>query len=125
MDEIIQSLIDGDVKQKMVAIQHIQSFIEKKTIIIQHDLKLKLISNCISTLKDANPKVVLMGFDVLQKIIENQGDFFQPFIQMTFDAILNKFCDSKVIIRNRSTEFMVLLINLIGLSSGFEKLNVC
>ena len=56
------------------------------------------MSNCIGVLKDSNPKIVTIAFDCLQILIENNGEAFQPLINIAFDILLTKLCDSKVMI---------------------------
>ena len=55
-------------------------------------------------------------------LIESHSEIFTPLINMTFELLIGKFTDSKVMIRNKATDIMISLINLIGLVSGFEKL---
>ena len=55
-------------------------------------------------------------------LIESHSEIFTPLINMTFELLIGKFSDSKVMIRNKATDIMISLINLIGLVSGFEKL---
>ena len=55
-------------------------------------------------------------------LIESHSDIFTPLINMTFELLISKYSDSKAIIRNKATDIMISLINLIGLVSGFEKL---
>lgn len=54
------------------------------------------MSASISILNDANPKVVLLGFECLQTLVTDFGEHFTPLINMSFDVLLAKFGDSKV-----------------------------
>ena len=60
-------------------------------------MKLKLMNTSISLLKDANPKIVMLGFDILSLLITQHGDSFQALVNMSFDTLFLKFCDNKVI----------------------------
>lgn len=60
-------------------------------------MKLKLMNTSISLLKDANPKIVMLGFDILSLLITQYGDSFQALVNMSFDTLFLKFCDNKVL----------------------------
>ena len=47
-------------------------------------------------------------------LIESHSDIFTPLINMTFELLISKYSDSKAIIRNKATDIMISLINLIG-----------
>ena len=89
---------------------------------IKPDLLVRFMSNCISVLKDANPKLVMNGLDCVQLLLDSFADAFAPLINMTFELLFSKYCDSKMSIRSRATEVMVGLANMLGLAPSFEKL---
>jgi hypothetical protein len=57
---------------------------------------MRLFTACIESIGNNNIKVAALGFDCLQMIIEGNCETFSPFANMTFDSILTKFTDSKV-----------------------------
>ena len=62
----------------------------------QNDLKIKLMSHGIASIKDANPKLVALGLDCLQIVIEHNSESFYPLINMAVDALITKLTDTKV-----------------------------
>eukprot|EP01034_Spumella_vulgaris_P026937 gene26937-33588_t len=80
------------------------------------------MSSAISLLNDANPKVVMLGFDCLQLLVSDYGEYYQPLINMSFETLITKFSDSKAPIRQKATDSMICLIGLMDLTSGFERL---
>jgi hypothetical protein len=56
------------------------------------------VNLAITTVKDANPKVVLLSLECVQLLVLNYKDLFAPSLNMTFDILLSKFGDSKVCI---------------------------
>lgn len=58
---------------------------------------MKFLNAIIESIEDANPKIVLFGLGILQYIIENQWSLFAVAVNSTFDALVNKLNDIKVI----------------------------
>jgi hypothetical protein len=54
------------------------------------------MSQGVSTIKDANPKVAALGLDCLDLFIEHNIDSFQPLVNMAIDALIGKLTDTKV-----------------------------
>ncbi len=69
-------------------------------VLLQNDVKIKVMSSSISLLNDANPKVVLLGFDCLQQLVRDYSEYFQPLVNMSIDMLIAKFGDSKVSANN-------------------------
>lgn len=68
----------------------------------------------ISTVKDANPKIVIGGLNCLDLLIKNYKDDFSPMIAMSFDLLLAKLGDAKVMcalgaLRNVACVLMIVL----------------
>jgi hypothetical protein len=124
MENLISSLLTVDIKIRLSSIEKILLKLNNKPHLndMQKDLKLRLMSNTISCLKDANPKIVLLVLDCLQIFLESNSDTFQPLINMSFELLLAKFSDSKQSVRLRSTEVMISMINMLGLSIGVDKI---
>lgn len=57
---------------------------------------MKLMNASISTVKDANPKIVIGGLNCLDLLIKNYKDDFSPMIAMSFELLLAKLGDAKV-----------------------------
>lgn len=55
------------------------------------------MSGCIALVGDANPKVAQLGLDCMRLMITNHAESFQPLVNMSFDILLNKFSDNKVL----------------------------
>mmetsp|Transcript_248 Transcript_248/g.445 ORF Transcript_248/g.445 Transcript_248/m.445 type:complete len:1648 (-) Transcript_248:185-5128(-) len=120
MDAILQGLQSSDVKVKLKAIDNLYTKLKDGKA---GDVKLKLINTAVTTLKDANPKLVLTALECVKLLIENYSDSFQPLVNMAFDILLAKLGDSKLNVRARANETMVALINSVGLHAGYERLS--
>lgn len=62
----------------------------------QYDAKNIVVSNCLALSEETNLKLCLIGLDCLQTLIENQTESFQPYLDMTFDLLIDKFADIQV-----------------------------
>lgn len=65
-------------------------------IVKQYDAKNIVVSNCLALSEETNLKLCLIGLDCLQTLIENQTESFQPYLDMTFDLLIDKFADIQV-----------------------------
>ena len=126
MNQIIENIQSSNTKLRHNALETIllrlKSNNEKNNKLLDNDTNIRLYSSIISLIKDANPKIVTTSLEITQLLIESHSEIFTPLINMTFELLIGKYSDSKAIIRNKATDIMISLINLIGLVSGFEKL---
>jgi hypothetical protein len=60
-------------------------------------MKLKVMSSCVNAVKDANPKIGVVALSCLDLLIKNYRDDFVPLANMSFELLLAKLGDSKVI----------------------------
>jgi hypothetical protein len=143
MDVVIQGLQSQDIKLKISTAENFLKKLQKKTwfmeakvfkieIVLdplfptfsilftsQNDLKTKVMSSAISLLNDANPKVVMLGFDCLQYLVSDYGEYYQPLINMSFELLITKFSDTKVSISN-NTSLSLLLLRFFAVSNSPE-----
>lgn len=124
MNQIIENIQSSDTKLRHNALETILLRLKgNENKLVDNDTNIRLYSSIISLIKDANPKIVMTSLEITQLLIESHSEIFTPLINMSFELLIGKFSDSKAIIRNKATDIMISLINLIGLVSGFEKLS--
>lgn len=92
-EAILNGLQGFDVKQKIAAIEQFVNRLDSKYPFkdVSNDVKIRLMSACVSILRDANSRVVLQGFKCLQKLLDSHSDAFKPLVNLTFDQLLNSF----------------------------------
>jgi hypothetical protein len=92
METIIVQLQSTDIKTKLSAIDCLCDKLNKGKGLtdLSNDTRVRLYSACVSLLKDANPKIVNSGFDIVQIFIDDTISF-QPLVNLTFDILLVKF----------------------------------
>lgn len=59
---------------------------------------MKLMSSTIHAIKDSNPKVVGVALTCMGLLIRNHKDDFSPLINMSFEILLGKLGDNKVLL---------------------------
>jgi CLIP-associating protein 1/2 len=125
MEALIQGLESSDTKSRLLSAEQLYNKLKQKSSIdnLQLDLKNRVVTSCLSLVEDNNPKLCLLGLDCIQTLIECQTESYQTYMNMTFDLLMMKFGDGKPQVRSRSAEVMVSVINVIGLTTGFEKLS--
>ena len=123
MEGILTKLESSDIKVRISALEQLLARIKQRHLTeCKNEILVRVMSSCVAALKDANPKVVLLCLDCVQLLLEAHGDSFQSLVNMCFDMLLSKLSDGKLNVRTRATQVMVDLINMLGLSAGFEKL---
>ena len=66
--------------------------------------------NCaVELLNESNPKLVMIGFDSMQTIMESNSEAFQPLLNFSFDTVITRFTDNKVL--NFQIHTLILLKN--------------
>lgn len=60
-------------------------------------MKMKMMSSTINAIKDSNPKVVGTALNCMSLLIRNHKDDFSPLINMSFEILLGKLGDNKVL----------------------------
>ena len=60
-------------------------------------MRMKVMSFSVNYVKDANPKIVSIALGCLNLLILNYRDDFQPLVNMSFEILLVKLGDAKVI----------------------------
>jgi hypothetical protein len=56
----------------------------------------KVVSACVSLVKEANLKIVLASLDCLQALMQERKETFNPLVNMTFDVLIPRLGDTKV-----------------------------
>lgn len=130
MEGLITNLQSSDIKVRAAALEAVLSKLRASSTSARpfgsdckQDVLIRFMSNCVSILKDANPKLIMSALDCTQQLMDIHSDSFTPLLNMTFELLFSKYSDSKLQIRTRATEVMVSLLNMLGLSVGFEKLS--
>ncbi len=125
--ELTAKLASLDVRTRIQGLEALSARLQKmKPLQEKQDALVKLMSNGINNLKDSNPKVVMLALEVTRMLMRLHVSSFlpkAPIVNMTFDLLFNKYSDAKMPIRTAATELLVDLINMIGLSQGFERLS--
>lgn len=65
--------------------------------VTQSDTKTKIMSHCVGAMKDANPKIVSVGMQCVSSLVSNYREDFSSLANMSFEALLLKLGDSKVL----------------------------
>ncbi len=119
----MSKLESTDTKVRLAALEQLLGRIKSRPLTeFRNDALVRVLSAVINTLKDANPKVILLSLDCVQLLLNAHGDSFQSLVNMCFEMLLSKLSDGKLNVRTRATQVMVDLISMLGLSAGFEKL---
>ena len=123
MDDLLNGMLSSNISERSNAVEKLRSRLKTgKPLQEKPDNIVKVISNTISILRDANAKIVLQCLDCLQKFMELHPKSFPPLINMTFDMLMSKYGDGKIGIRNKATEVMVELIGMTDLAAGYDRL---
>ena len=99
MEKIILHLQSNEVLVKAKTLEELLEKLNRKVSLnsLQGDTKLRLISTTVMLLKDANPKIVLTAMECVKIYFDQYATDFQPHLNMTFDILLTKFGDGKVL----------------------------
>lgn len=124
MDSILEDIQSTDTRARLSALERgIEKFRQKSSLSgLQSDVRLKLMTSCINNAKDANPKIVMNSLICMELLITNYSTIFVPLVNMSFDILINKFADSKVAIRSKAIDIIVLLIGIMDFSLAFERI---
>lgn len=122
--ETLHHLQNIDDNVRLTALTKIAECLRDQNLLTDSNQLQELMSRTLTMLKDSNSAIVLQAFDCLELLLEHHGDTFQPVLNITFDAISSNLGNSKLSLRVRASEIMFQLVNLFGLSSGFDKLSV-
>jgi hypothetical protein len=123
MEELISNLQAPSIAARITALEAVLKALPKSFGQASKDTKIRLINKSLNTLKDANPRVVLLGLEVAQQLSESYGDDLMPVFNMAFDLTAGKLGDAKSNIRAKASDVVRGFIELGGLRDGFERLS--
>ncbi len=99
MEEFVQLLQSSDIKTRQHVAEQLLEKLKQKSAIeyLPAELRRKVL-NCVLTLaRENHVKLCLTGLECLQTLVEIHTDAFQSYMNVTFDTIINKFADVKVL----------------------------
>ncbi len=99
MEQFLVGFQSSDTKLKVTTAENfLVKLKQQRSWLLEskNDLRLKVMSSSLLIINDTNPKVVMLGLDILQCLLSEHRDYFQPLINMTFDTLITKFSDPKV-----------------------------
>eukprot|EP01041_Mallomonas_annulata_P001775 gene1775-3436_t len=125
MDNVIRDLQSSDIKVKQSALDDLFKRLEShdgSIAALSRDVKLRVMTACLNCLKDSNTKISLVTLDCIQIFLIHNSDSFQPLVHIAFDLLVARLADGKDKVRLKSSEVTLILINVLGLVAGYEKL---
>jgi hypothetical protein len=102
------------------------------------------MSHCVNSVKDANPKIASVALTSLSVLIRKYREDFHPLANMSFEQLLIKMGDAKVMlckfqmyfafaehastfqaaVRDQALDVVVPLVEILGVASTFERIVV-
>ena len=67
-----------------------------QSLFLQSDMKARIVRGILNTLQDSNASAIIVTLDCLQLVIGSHYECFRSYVGAFFDALIEKFRDSKV-----------------------------
>lgn len=100
MEGIVSLLQSSDIKSRLLAGEQLSEKIRQKSTVeyLPVDLKKRVLNAVLTLAKENHVKLCLTGLECLQTLVEIHTEAFSSYMNMTFDTVVTKFADVKVLL---------------------------